>query len=372
MAFGAEDWRHAIRGITGIEQRRFEERAEPRFDEEPRNFDEKVRGRRDEDENGPLAILAALLGRIGGLFGRIGVWLAGFAALLAAAMVAIPGIVTAVLKAVWGAVSGLWGALSGLLGPVGDFLDGVFAAMAPAFAAVGLFFTPAPCDEEPSNPYQQLRRMVAPCEAPAPEPEPVAEPEPEPLPEPVAPPPPPPLPEPESEPEPAPIASRTAVPVGAEAFWRYLGVDLVGGEAWLRSAAGDLCGAGAVVAVGTASFDNETGRNAELSRARAGELAGMIEAACGAAGTPLKGALYALPIGGHRFEPDTDEQRRPVVVALDREGEALSRADVVSALCAAVGAGNRRRFDFNEYDAFAGGADCADVVGPRLAPALTN
>ncbi len=249
------------------------------------------------------------------------------------------------------------------------WIAGAGAGATALGAALLAVFIPVEC-ETPKTGFRgalQAVRCDAPDETrvaelePAPEPEPVvvAEPTPAPLPEPVI--------EPTPVVEPGPVRSLWLAPNGidaARAHWSYASAtDFPGGDAYVAELAPSVCSADVVVAIGSASADNETGRNDAFAADRAEMLAGMIVEACAGATD-----VYALGVGGYEADEDRETQRKPFLLTMNREGGDISVDDVVRELCAAAAPGGVASGDvrLSRYSAFTASGSCELEMKIRL------
>lgn len=168
------------------------------------------------------------------------------------------------------------------------------------------------------------------------------------------------------EPAIQPLSARLAAAgeAGLPAAWWFYGTTRnSGGTAFAaRLAADGACEAAALVAVGTASADNESGRNDEFSGLRAERLGRELGSACGAGAT----TIFTLRLGGYLDQPDSDAQRRLVVMRVDGD-EAPTLTAVAAALCA-PGVWSGGAVEYARYAAFAIDDVCRRGFGNRLAP----
>lgn len=250
---------------------------------------------------------------------------------------------------------------------------GLFAGFGAGATALGAallaVFIPVDCDTPKTGVLGALQAVR--CDAPEetriaevePEPEPAVVPAPAPMAEPA--------PEPVVEPtpvaEPGPLRSLWLAPnslEAARAHWSYASAtEFPGGDAYVAELAPSVCSADVVVAIGSASADNETGRNDAFAADRAEMLAGMIVEAC--AGST---DVYALGVGGYDADEDRDAQRKPFLLTMNREGGDISIEDVVRELCAAAAPGGVASGEvrLSQYSAFSAPGSCELEMQIRL------
>lgn len=253
---------------------------------------------------------------------------------------------------------------------LGGRIAGLGVAALLLGGAILAFAIPADC-ETPAGGWISGARQAVKCSAPEPvAAAPVAKPmvvavaEPVAEPEPVVEPAPPVVEEPPASPPPGPVRARWFDSMSAERapYWSYASTSkLNNGSAWLGGQ-GAVCEADVVVAVGSASSDNATGRNDALAAERAAMLADMVREMCGAGVEVL-----SLGLGGHTGPDDRDAQRRPMLVAFNRENGPVTSEEMADRLCAAASNDPVQAVaELSAYSAFRTEGSCALEMRIRL------